>query len=116
MDPAALEKAKQYAPAAPLNQIGHMKTLATADDVMPYTPNNDTVYSGALLELADEPIILAAPDIPDRYWSVEVADSYTNNLFYIGTRATRGRAATTPSSGRTGKGRCRPGSSAMPPC
>jgi hypothetical protein len=58
---------------------------------MPYTPNNDTVYSGALLELADEPIILTAPDILDRCWSVEVADVYTNNLFYIGTRATGGK-------------------------
>ena len=40
-------KGKKFAPAAPINQIGHMKTLATADDTMPYTPNNDTVYSGA---------------------------------------------------------------------
>ena len=91
LNPAAVEKAKKYAPAAPINQIGHMKTLATADDVMPYTPNNDTVYSGALLELTDEPIILTAPDIMDRYWSVEVADAYTNNVFYIGTRATGGK-------------------------
>jgi hypothetical protein len=91
LDPVALEKAKRFAPAAPINQIGHMKTLATADDIMPYTPNNDTVYSGALLELVDEPIILTAPDILDRYWSVEVADVYTNNLFYIGTRATGGK-------------------------
>jgi hypothetical protein len=91
LDPAALEKAKRVAPAAPINQIGHMKGLATADDVMPYTPNNDTVYSGALLELAGGPLILSAPDIPDRYWSVEVADCYTNNLFYLGTRATGGK-------------------------
>lgn len=91
LDPIALEKAKKFAPAAPINQIGHNKTLATADDVMPYTPNNDTVYSGAVLELADQPIILSAPDIADRYWSVEVADCYTNNLFYIGTRATQGK-------------------------
>ncbi len=69
LDPAALEKAKKFAPAAPINQIDHMKTLATADYVMPYTPNNDTVYSGALLELGDEPMILTAPDISDRYWS-----------------------------------------------
>jgi len=60
LDPALLEKAKKVAPAAPLNAIGHMRTLATADDVLPYTPNNDTVYSGALLELADEPISLTA--------------------------------------------------------
>ena len=58
---------------------------------MPYTPNNDTVYSGALLEFVDEPMILTAPDIMDRYWSVEVADCYTNNVFYIGTRATGGK-------------------------
>ena len=68
-----------------------MHTLATANDIMPYTPNNDTVYSGAFLELAGGPIILTAPDIADRYWSVEVADAYTNNLFYIGTRATGGK-------------------------
>ena len=90
-NPAALEKTKKFAPAAPINQIGHMKTLATADDVMPYTPNNDTVYSGALLEFGEDPVILSAPDIPDRYWSVEVADPYTNNIFYIGTRATDGK-------------------------
>jgi len=91
LDPVALEKAKKFAPAAPINQLGHMKNLSTADDVMPYTPNNDTIYSGALLELSAGPVILTAPDILDRYWSVEVADSYTNNLFYIGTRATDGK-------------------------
>ncbi|MNK75722.1 hypothetical protein D3C87_952670 [compost metagenome] len=91
MDPAQVAKARAYAPAAPINQIGHLKSLATADDIMPYTPNNDTVYSGALLELSEQPIILTAPDIADRYWSVEFADSYLNNLFYIGTRATGGK-------------------------
>jgi hypothetical protein len=52
LDLGALRKAKKFAAAAPINQTGHMKSLATADDVMPYTPNNDTVYSGALLELS----------------------------------------------------------------
>jgi len=91
LDPAAVEKAKRFAPAAPINQIGHMKGLATANDIMPYTPNNDTVYSGALVELVEEPLILTVPEILDRYWSVEVADCYTENLFYIGTRATGGK-------------------------
>ena len=91
LDPVALEKAKKFAPAAPINQIGHLKNLATADDIMPYTPNNDTVYGGGILELVDEPMILTAPDILDRYWSVEAADCYTNNVFYIGTRATSGK-------------------------
>jgi hypothetical protein len=91
LDPVALEKARRFAPAAPINQIGHMRNLATAGDIMPYTPNNDTVYSGAFIELAEEPIILTVPEILDRYWSVEVADRYTENLFYIGTRATGGK-------------------------
>jgi hypothetical protein len=92
LDPVALEKAKKVAPAAPINQLGHMKNLATADDVLPYTPNNDTVDSGAILELVDEPVILTVPEILDRYWSVQVADCYTENLFYIGTRATGGKS------------------------
>jgi hypothetical protein len=91
LDRNALEKAKKFAPAASINQIGHMKGLATADDIMPYTPNNDTVYSGALIELAEEPVFLTVPEILDRYCSVEVADCYTENLFYIGTRATGGK-------------------------
>jgi hypothetical protein len=106
MDLDALEKTKNsFAAAAPINEIGHMQNLATADDVMPFTPNNDTVYSGAIVELKDEPIILTAPDIPDRYWSVEVADCYTNNLFYIGTRATDGKGGNHAFVGPNWKGR-----------
>ena len=109
LNPVALEKAKKVAPAAPINQIGNMLTLATASDVMPYTPNNDTVYSGALLELADQPIILTAPDIHDRYWSVEVADAYTNNIFYIGTRANSGDGGNHAFVGPNWKGVLPPG-------
>jgi len=36
LDPAALDKARKVAPAAPINQIGHLRNLATADDVLPY--------------------------------------------------------------------------------
>lgn len=43
-------------------------------------------YSGAFLELADGPVILTAPDIADRYWSVEVADAYTNNGLVLTAR------------------------------
>ncbi|MFE6858283.1 DUF1254 domain-containing protein [Nocardia sp. NPDC057668] len=107
MDPAALEKAKAYAPAAPLNQIGHMKTLATADDTMPYTPNNDTVYSGALLELRDEPMILTAPDT---WTATGRSRSPTPTPTTSSTSAPEqpaARAATTRSWGRTGAANCR---------
>ena len=82
---------KEICPCAPINVFGHMKKLATADDSLPYTPNNDTIYSGALLELKDEPIIVTLPDVTDRYWSAQIADAYLENLRYIGSRATEGK-------------------------
>ena len=43
-------KGKEVCTGSADQSDGDMKfRLATADDVMPYTPNNDTVYSGALL-------------------------------------------------------------------
>lgn len=91
LDPDKIAAQKGIAPVAPINQIGHMHRLSTDKDILPYTPNNDTVYSGAFLELGAEPIILHVPDIYDRYWSVEVANAFLNNRFYIGTRATGGQ-------------------------
>ncbi len=81
---------REICPCAPINQIGHMKKLATSEDSLPYTPNNDTIYSGILLELKDEPIIVTLPDVMDRYWSAQIADAYLENLPYIGSRATGG--------------------------
>lgn len=82
---------REICPCAPLNEVGHMRKLATSDDELPYTPNNDTIYSGIGLYLKDEPIILSLPDVHDRYWSAQVTDSYLENLPYIGTRATQGK-------------------------
>lgn len=82
---------RQICPCAPINQFGHMKKLATSADSLPYTPNNDTVYSGLLLEVADDPVIVTLPDVKDRYWSAQIVDAYLENLPYIGTRATGGK-------------------------
>lgn len=78
-------------PCAMLNEVGHKFTLSSASDGGQYSPNFDTVYSAALVDTADEPIILSVPDIADRYWGLEVADPYTENLFYLGSRATGGK-------------------------
>ena len=90
-DAAKIARVKHKCPCEMMNGMGHKDDLATADDVMPYTPNNDTVYSGALLDFSDEPVILSLPDIEDRYWSLQVANPYTENKFYIGSRATGGK-------------------------
>jgi hypothetical protein len=86
-----IARIRHMCPCEMLNGMGHKENLATADDVMPYTPNNDTVYSGALLNFSDEPMIVSLPDIEDRYWSLQVANPYTENKFYVGSRATGGK-------------------------
>lgn len=70
-------------PAAPINQLGHMTRLASARGELPYSPNNDTVYTGIALDLSQGPIILHMPDILDRYVSVQVADAYIENQPYL---------------------------------
>lgn len=90
VDAEKIARIKHTCPCEMMNGLGHKDDLATADDVMPYTPNNDTVYSGALLDFRDEPMIVSLPDIEDRYWSLQVANPYTENKFYVGSRATGG--------------------------
>ncbi|CAE6686956.1 hypothetical protein R69927_00149 [Paraburkholderia domus] len=57
------------------------------------TPNNDTPYSWAWLDLRREPLILSVPAVPkDRYYSFQCVDMYTYNFAYIGSRATGSEA------------------------
>ena len=80
-------------PAAPINQLGHMTRLASASGDLPYSPNNDTVYTGIALDLSVGPIILRMPAITDRYVSVQVADAYIENQPYVySTRVNGGQA------------------------
>lgn len=80
-------------PAAPINQAGHMTRLAGASGDLPYSPNNDTVYTGIALDLSVGPIILRMPAITDRYVSVQVADAYIENQPYVySTRVNGGQA------------------------
>ena len=71
---------------APLNQLGHARSVATPDDKFVVTPNSDTPYSFAWLDLRLEPIVITMPKIePDRYYSVQLIDLYTHNFGYLGT-------------------------------
>lgn len=88
MDLQKLERIKNKCPCAPVGQWGHSSKLATAADIMPYTPNRDTVYSGLSGYLAEEPLILVVPPIKDRYYSLQIGDAYIVNQHYIGTRET----------------------------
>ena len=52
------------------------------------SPNNDTLYLVAMLDVRQGPIVLHVPDSHDRYDVLQFVDAWTNNFAYIGRRAT----------------------------
>ena len=52
------------------------------------SPNADTPYSSALLDLRAEPVVLEVPAISDRYYVMQFVDLYGTNPHFVGSRAT----------------------------
>ena len=52
------------------------------------SPNNDTLYMLAPLDLSSGPLVLHVPDTNDRYYVLQCVDARTHNFAYIGRRAT----------------------------
>jgi hypothetical protein len=74
---------------APWNQIKNTPSVYTPADTAIQTPNSDTPYSFAGLDLRAEPIVITVPEIEkDRYYSIQFIDAYTFNFAYAGSRAT----------------------------
>ena len=62
---------------APINQINHAKKLADASFRTVVTPNVDTLYSQAWLDIGAEPVIYVLPEA-DRFCNVQLLDAWTN--------------------------------------
>jgi len=76
---------------APVNTLLNAPTLAGPGDRLVVTPNADTLYSNAWLDLRRGPIVLSVP-ASDRYYVFQFLDMYTNTIANVGTR-TNGNAA-----------------------
>ncbi len=74
--------------STPLNAFRYMDELVTPQFKEVVTPNVDTLYATAWLELQKQAIILDVPEMKDRYYCVQFLDAFTNNFAYVGTRAT----------------------------
>lgn len=73
----------------PFNSILNISRVFTPDDTAFVTPNSDTPYSFAGLDLRAEPVVISVPAMErNRYFVFQLMDLYTFNFDYIGTRTT----------------------------
>ncbi|MDM0026494.1 DUF1254 domain-containing protein [Variovorax saccharolyticus] len=75
-----------------LNTFTHSKRLLTPRDREVVTPNNDTLYTNAWLDLSEGPLVIEVPDMGERYWTLGFLDMWTNPFAYAGRRTTGNRA------------------------
>lgn len=76
------------------NNLFNQAALSDASTRLIVAPNQDTLYSVAVLDLRSEPFVLTVPDVHERYWTYQFLDGWTNSFHYIGTRTTDGNGGT----------------------
>ncbi|MGO4394703.1 DUF1254 domain-containing protein [Variovorax sp. M-6] len=90
---------------APFNKLNNEARVFTYKDTAIVTPNSDTPYSMVMLDLRAEPMVMCVPAVDKkRYYSVQLADMYTHNVGYIGSRATGSAAGCFMVTGPSWKG------------
>jgi len=72
----------------PFNYAYTSAALYSPADKFVVSPNNDTYYTTANLDLRAEPIIIKVPEVKDRYYSFQLTSLVTDNFGYIGTNTT----------------------------
>jgi hypothetical protein len=92
------------------NVIKNYSEPFTPDNHDVVTPNNDTPYSWARLDLRAEPFVISVPAVPtDRYYVLEWFDLFTYIVGYIGSRTTGSGAGTYLLTGPDWQGTVPPG-------
>ena len=94
-----------------VNRLGHRRTLSDHQARSVTTPNNDTLYSSAWLDLEGGPLVLRVPRIAGRYWSIQFLDIYTNTVEIVGA----GRSGPTAQDGELKLWIARTGDSTLVP-
>lgn len=77
-----------------LNRFRHIAQLADHRMRAVTTPNNDTFYSSAWLDLSLEPMFLTVPPVGHLYYSYAFIDLFTNNFAYVSHRLHGGEPPT----------------------
>lgn len=88
----AIREAKaQRSGSAFLNRHIHMTELADETMRAVTAPNNDTLYTSAVLELSRTPVRVTVPKSGSRYLSVAFFDMFTDQVAILGPREHGGR-------------------------
>ncbi|RTD84294.1 DUF1254 domain-containing protein [Variovorax atrisoli] len=74
-----------------VNQFTHTHRRLGPQDKEVVSPNNDTVYSNAWLDLSEGLVVIESPEMGERYWTLGLLDAWTNPFAYIGRRTTGNR-------------------------
>ncbi len=74
-----------------VNQFTHTHRRLGPHDREVVSPNNDTVYSNAWIDLSEGPVVIESPDMGERYWTLGLLDAWTNPFAYVGRRTTGNR-------------------------
>jgi hypothetical protein len=86
----ARTRARALAAGAAINTFHHGRSLAGPQNRGVTSPNNDTIYSSAWLDLTRGPATLVVPPTGGRYISLQFMNMFTVNDVVLGTRTTGG--------------------------
>ena len=90
----AEQRAARFAESVKPNTFQHQRALVTVKGQQFTTPNNDTLYSQAWLNLEKGPVTISVPASGSRYYCVPLMDMYSNNFAIVGTRTSGSNART----------------------
>lgn len=76
----------QFLATTPANTFSHQRQLASPESKAVVTPNNDTLYSIAWLDLRSGPVVLRLPAVPERYYDFQFLDMYTDTFANVCVR------------------------------
>jgi hypothetical protein len=74
------------------NELVNVNALATPTTRAVVSPNVDTAYSVAWIDLTTGPLVVNVPDTGGRFYTFQFMDAYTNAFAYIGTGTTGTKA------------------------
>lgn len=77
---------------APMGQFFNLREYPTPSFTKVTTPNADTLYSSAWLDVSHEPYILSLPDVADRYYLMPMLSGWTDVFQSPGKRTTGTKA------------------------